>query len=117
MRTKDLSSGQKQRVAIARALTILPKVLLLDEPFSNLDKLLSEKLFSFITKEVRKKNTSVILITHLAEEALKHGDRIAVVDDGKIIQMGDKWEVYYNPRTPKLAGLLGDYNYIHKADL
>jgi iron(III) transport system ATP-binding protein len=117
MRTKNLSSGQKQRVAIARALTILPKVLLLDEPFSNLDNLLSEKLFSFITGEVRKKNTSVILVTHLAEEALKHGDRIAVVDAGKIVQSGEKWDVYYNPKSPRLAGLLGDYNIIKKEDL
>ncbi len=117
MRTKNLSSGQKQRVAIARALTILPKVLLLDEPFSNLDNLLSEKLFSFIIKEVRKQKTAVILVTHLAEEALKHGDRIAVVDNGRIIQAGEKWEVYYNPVSPRLAGLLGDYNIIKKEDL
>src|SRR6201999_4370740 len=68
IRAKLLSSGQKQRVAIARALAIMPKVLLLDEPFSNLDKLLTEKLYSFVTSEVRKNKTSVILITHLAEE-------------------------------------------------
>jgi iron(III) transport system ATP-binding protein len=62
-KAKYLSSGQKQRVAIARALAIIPKVLLLDEPFSNLDKLLTEKLFSFVVNEVKEGNTSVILIT------------------------------------------------------
>ncbi len=116
-RAKHLSSGQKQRVAIARALAIIPKVLLLDEPFSNLDKLLTEKLFSFIIQEVRKHKTSVILITHLAEEALKYADTIAIVDDGRIIQSGEKWQVYYKPKNSRLAGLLGDFNLIKIADL
>ena len=116
-RAKHLSSGQKQRVAIARALAVIPKVLLLDEPFSNLDKLLTEKLFSFVTKEVKKNNTSVILITHLAEEALKYADSLAVVDDGRIVQMGGKWDVYYKPKNSRLAGLLGDFNILKKEDL
>lgn len=112
-----LSSGQKQRVAIARALAIIPKVLLLDEPFSNLDKLLRDKLFAFISKEVKKKNTGVILITHAADEAIKYADRIAVLDQGKIIQSGDKWKAYYAPKNTKVAGLLGEYNVIHKQDI
>lgn len=116
-RAKFLSSGQKQRVAIARALAIIPNVLLLDEPFSNLDKLLTEKLFSFVLSEVKKNKTSIILITHLAEEALKYADTIAIMDNGKIIQMGEKWNVYYKPSSSKLAGLLGDYNIIRKQDL
>lgn len=116
-RAKFLSSGQRQRVAIARALAIIPDVLLLDEPFSNLDKLLTEKLFAFILSEVKKKNTSVILITHLAEEALKYADTIAIMDDGKISQSGKKWDVYYHPKNSKLAGLLGDYNIVKKQDL
>lgn len=116
-RAKHLSSGQKQRVAIARALAIIPKVLLLDEPFSNLDKLLTEKLFSFVIKEVKKHNTSVILITHLAEEALKYADTIAIVDDGRIIQTGEKWQVYYKPKNSRLAGLLGDFNTLKAEDL
>lgn len=117
MRARFLSSGQKQRVAIARALAILPKVLLLDEPFSNLDKLLTEKLFSFVTSEVRKNNTAVILITHLAEEALKYADTLAVMDDGKIVQSGEKWQVYYKPASRRLAGLLGDFNLLKREDL
>lgn len=116
-RAKHLSSGQKQRVAIARALAVIPKVLLLDEPFSNLDNLLTQKLFAFITKEVKHKKTSVILITHLAEEALKYADSLAVLDNGKLIQYDKKWEVYYSPKNLRLAGLLGESNIIKKEDL
>lgn len=116
-RARFLSSGQKQRVAIARALAIIPQVLLLDEPFSNLDMILSDKLFAFVTNEAKKHNTSVILITHLAEEALKYANSIAVMDNGKIIQSGEKWEVYYLPKNTKLAGLLGSYSIIKAEDL
>ena len=116
-KAKYLSSGQKQRVAIARALAVIPKVLLLDEPFSNLDTILSEKLFAFITSEVRKNKTGVILITHLADEALKYADTLAVMDNGKIIQMGEKWQIYYKPKNTKLAGLLGPFNAIKSEDL
>lgn len=116
-KARFLSSGQKQRVAIARALAIIPKILLLDEPFSNLDTILSEKLFSFIMNEVKKNNTAVILITHLAEEALKYADTLAVLDNGKILQMGEKWQIYYKPNNIKLAGLLGPFNGIKPEDL
>lgn len=116
-KARFLSSGQKQRVAIARALAVMPKVLLLDEPFSNLDTILSEELFSFIMNEVKKNNTSVILITHLAEEALKYADTLAVLDNGRILQMGEKWQIYYKPNNTKLAGLLGPFNAIKSEDL
>ncbi|MBL7932611.1 MAG: ABC transporter ATP-binding protein [Bacteroidia bacterium] len=116
IRAKHLSSGQKQRVAIARSIAVIPKLLLLDEPFSNLDKLLTEKLFDFILKEVKRGQTSVILITHLAEEALKYADRIAIMDNGRIMQHGDKWDIYYKPKNTRLAGLLGDFNILEKKD-
>ena len=116
-RAKFLSSGQKQRVSIARALAIMPKLLLLDEPFSNLDKLLTGKLFSFIINEVKKIKTSVILITHLAEEALKYANTLIILDDGRISQIGEKWDVYYRPKNNRLAGLLGDFNILKKEDL
>ncbi|MBA3664292.1 MAG: ABC transporter ATP-binding protein [Bacteroidetes bacterium] len=116
-KARNLSSGQKQRVAIARALAIIPGVLLLDEPFSNLDKILTDKLFSFVIKEVKRNHTSVILITHVAEEALKYADRIGILDAGKITQIGETWEVYYQPKNTKLAGLLGDCNVIRKEDV
>lgn len=116
-KARFLSSGQKQRVAIARALAIIPKLLLLDEPFSNLDSILSEKLFSFIMSEVKKNKTAVILITHLADEALKYADVLAVMDNGKILQMGKKWQIYYKPKNTKLAGLLGPFNTVKTEDL
>jgi len=116
-KARFLSSGQKQRVAIARALAIIPKVLLLDEPFSNLDMILADKLFAFVTAEVKKHKTSVILITHIAEEALKYANQIAVMDNGKIIQLGEKWKVYYQPKNTKLAGLLGSYSIVKAEDL
>ncbi|MBL7921431.1 MAG: ABC transporter ATP-binding protein [Bacteroidia bacterium] len=116
-KARFLSSGQKQRVAIARALAIIPKLLLLDEPFSNLDSILSEKLFSFIMSEIKKNKTSVILITHVAEEALKYADVLAVMNNGRILQMGKKWQIYYKPKNIKLAGLLGPFNTIKAEDL
>jgi ABC-type Fe3+/spermidine/putrescine transport system ATPase subunit len=116
-KARFLSSGQKQRVAIARALAIIPKILLLDEPFSNLDMILTDKLFAFVTAEVKKNKTSVILITHIAEEALKYANSIAVIDNGKIIQLGEKWKVYYQPKNTKLAGLLGNYSIVKAEDL
>ncbi|MGZ4099532.1 MAG: ABC transporter ATP-binding protein [Bacteroidia bacterium] len=116
-KARHLSSGQKQRVAIARALALIPDVLLLDEPFSNLDKILTDKLFSFIIKEVKRNHTSVILITHVAEEALKYADRIGILDSGKITQIGDTWKVCYQPKNTKLAGLLGDCNVIRREDV
>jgi iron(III) transport system ATP-binding protein len=116
-KAKFLSSGQKQRVAIARALAIIPKLLLLDEPFSNLDTILSEKLFAFIINEVKKNNTAVILISHLADEALKYADILAIIDNGKILQAGNKWQIYYKPKNIKLAGLLGPFNIVKSEDL
>ena len=117
VRARLLSSGQKQRVAIARALAVIPKVLLLDEPFSNLDKILSERLLQFITQEVRKKKCGLILITHLAEEALRYADRIIVMDKGRTVESGSTEEVYHNPRKSRLAGLLGAYNLLNREDL
>lgn len=117
LQAKTLSSGQKQRVAIARALTVIPKVLLLDEPFNNLDRPLKEKLFSFIVKEVRKKHSSLLLITHEADEALKYSDKIGVMDNGKLVQFDKRDKVFYQPKNLKIASLLGDYNVIKKEDL
>ncbi len=116
-KAKFLSTGQKQRVAIARALAIIPPLLLLDEPFSNLDNILSTKLFNFIIKEVQVNKTSVILVTHVAEEALKYATKIAILENGKIVQLGEKWNVYYKPKNTRLAGLLGQYSVIEPKDI
>lgn len=112
LKAKNLSSGQKQRVAIARALASFPKLLLLDEPFSNLDKILKDKLFDFIIRQAKQKNSAVLLITHQSEEALKYAHRVGVVLDGKMVQLGEKNNVYYKPKNLKIAKVLGDYNVI-----
>lgn len=113
LKAKNLSSGQKQRVAIARALASFPKLLLLDEPFSNLDKILKDKLFHFIIKEAYKQKSAVILITHQAEEALKYTNKIGVMLNGKILQIGDRNAMYYNSKNLKAAKILGDYNILN----
>jgi iron(III) transport system ATP-binding protein len=116
-KAKQLSSGQKQRVAIARALAIIPALLLLDEPFNNLAKLLKEKLFHFIQQEIKKKKTAVIMITHIPEEAIKYSDSIGIIDNGRLVQLGSTHQVFYKPKNLKVAGLLGDYTIIYSEDI
>ncbi|GAA0737917.1 ABC transporter ATP-binding protein [Clostridium oceanicum] len=107
-----LSGGQKQRVALARALIIKPKVLLLDEPLSNLDAKLRIKMRNDI-KEIQKKfNITTIFVTHDQEEALSIGDKIAIMDKGKIKQIGSPKDVYNNPKDEFVASFVGSVNII-----
>lgn len=108
----ELSGGQRQRVAIARALSISPKVLLLDEPFSNLDTILRENMRDFICKIQKDLNITTILVTHDKEEALMTSDKIAVMLDGKIKQYGTPKEIYENPISEEVADFFGEKNYI-----
>lgn len=107
---KNLSGGQQQRVAIARALAILPKVLLLDEPFSNLDFSrkfeLRDKLFNY----VRQNNMSLLISTHNLEEVLPWADKIVVLQQGRLIQNDSPKETYENPYNDYVAKLLGEVN-------
>lgn len=107
---KNLSGGQQQRVAIARALAILPKMLLLDEPFSNLDFSrkfeLRDKLFSY----ARENNMSLIISTHNLEEVLPWADKIVVLQNGRLIQNDSPKETYENPYNDYVAKLLGEVN-------
>jgi iron(III) transport system ATP-binding protein len=114
---RNLSSGQRQRVAIARALAVMPAVLLLDEPFSNLDLVLTERIFSFIRKEVRSKKTAVIMVTHHPEDALKHATEVAILDKGRLVQQGQMQKVYYKPKNLHVARLMGAFNTIAATDL
>lgn len=105
-----LSGGQQQRVAIARALVMEPKVLLMDEPLSNLDA----KLRTSTREEIRKLQRSfcitTIYVTHDQEEAMAISDRIAVFSEGKIEQIGTPKEIYNKPATGAVAKFIGDIN-------
>jgi len=107
-----LSGGQKQRVALARALIMQPKVLLLDEPLSALDKKLREQMQHELRRLQRTLGITFILVTHDQEEALIMSDRIAVMFDGKIAQLGHPQEIYERPVTKKVASFIGVMNFI-----
>lgn len=109
-RVDQLSGGQRQRVAIARALATGPDVLLLDEPMANLDRRLRETLNEELTRIQRELGVTVVLVTHDQEEALALADRIAVMDDGRIAQVGTPVEVYRRPQTSFVARFVGDIN-------
>jgi len=108
----ELSGGEQQRVALARALVIEPRVLLLDEPLSNLDAKLRVRMRSEIRKLQKKLGITTIYVTHDQEEALSISDRIAVMNKGKILQIGDPIEIYENPRDIFVADFIGTTNFI-----
>jgi putative spermidine/putrescine transport system ATP-binding protein len=107
---RELSGGQQQRVALARALVIRPKVLLLDEPFSALDKSLRGSMQVEIREIQRRLGVTTIFVTHDQGEALAMSDRIAVMSAGVIRQIATPDELYRNPQDPFVASFLGDVN-------
>jgi iron(III) transport system ATP-binding protein len=102
-----LSGGQQQRVALARALVFSPKVLLLDEPLSNLDAQLREEMRRELKSLQQRVNITVIFVTHDQIEALSLSDRIAIMKFGVLEQVGTPEEVYYHPATPFVRDFLG----------
>jgi len=114
---KYLSGGQQQRVAIARALSVLPKLLILDEPFSNLDfprKIeLREKLFRY----VKQQNISLLISTHELQDIIPWLDEIIVLQNGKVIQEGNPEQVFKNPYNPYVARLFGEVNIFDKNEV
>lgn len=107
-----LSGGQKQRVSIARSLANSPKILLMDEPFSSLDKNLRMKMGQFM-KEIQKEfHLTIIFVTHDIEEAIYLGERIAVLSQGKILEVNEGSQLYYNPKYEETARFMGEYNKI-----
>jgi ABC-type Fe3+/spermidine/putrescine transport system ATPase subunit len=109
---RELSGGQQQRVALARALVFEPDALLLDEPLSALDRKLRESLQSEI-KEIQKRfGISILFVTHDQDEAMMMSDRIAVMAEGSIVQIGSPSDVYLHPATPFVAGFLGETNLV-----
>jgi putative spermidine/putrescine transport system ATP-binding protein len=109
---RQLSGGQQQRVALARALAIRPRVLLLDEPLSNLDAKLREEMQIELRQILRSLGTTTILVTHDQAEAMALSDRISVMNAGRIEQVGTPTQVYERPATPFVAGFLGRTNVI-----
>ena len=106
----QLSGGQQQRVALARALVVRPRCLLLDEPLSNLDAKLRIEMRREIRRIVKEGGLTAIYVTHDQEEALAMADRMAVLNSGKIEQLGTPQEVYRSPRTSFVAGFIGETN-------
>ncbi len=107
-----LSGGQRQRVALARALILKPKVLLLDEPLSALDKKLRETMQSELRRLQRQVGITFILVTHDQEEALIMSDRIAVMFEGQIAQVAGPEELYRRPATRRVAEFIGMMNFL-----
>ncbi len=108
----QLSGGQQQRVALARALVVRPKCLLLDEPLSNLDSQLRVEMRGEIRRIVKEYGLTAVYVTHDQEEALSVADRIAVIHDGKVAQVGTPEEIYREPETKHVASFMGEVNYV-----
>jgi len=114
-KTDQLSGGEKQRIALAQALTTSPKLLLLDEPFSNLDSVHRSIIKAVIHDIGQKLGITCILVSHDAADVLSWADSILVMKDGRIIQQGDPEEIYRRPVNEYCAGIFGDYNLIDAA--
>ncbi|MBJ7472125.1 MAG: ABC transporter ATP-binding protein [Solirubrobacteraceae bacterium] len=106
----ELSGGQQQRVALARALAIEPALILLDEPFSNLDASLRSELRGEVRRLLREAQVSALIVTHDQDEALSMADHLAVMHDGCIEQSGSPEQVYLEPANGWIARFLGDVN-------
>ena len=111
-RPMELSGGQQQRVALARALAAKPKLLLLDEPFSALDENLREDMRALVLQLQAEFCMTVILVTHDREEALSMSDRIALMFDGNLVQIGSPRDVYTQPASRQAADYFGNCVYI-----
>ncbi|CAH6833560.1 Spermidine/putrescine import ATP-binding protein PotA [Vibrio chagasii] len=109
----QLSGGQQQRVAIARSLAYKPDLLLLDEPFSNIDTQVRHELISQIRKIFKKQGVTAIFVTHSREEAFAFADKMAVMNHGVIEQYGSASELYFHPSSKFVADFLGGGSYLN----
>ncbi|WP_087107606.1 ABC transporter ATP-binding protein [Halomonas citrativorans] len=109
-RIDALSGGQKQRVALARAIAVRPKVLLFDEPLAALDAKLRDRLRLEIGQLLRELGTTAVYVTHDQDEAMALGDRIAVMQTGRIAQLGTPQEIYHQPANAFVADFIGAVN-------
>ena len=109
-RPNELSGGQQQRVALARALAVNPECLLLDEPLSNLDAKLRHEMRSEIRRICKTAGFTTIYVTHDQKEALSVADKIAILKDGKLVQVGSPGELYHSPKNAFVADFIGQTN-------
>lgn len=108
----QLSGGQQQRVALARALIVRPRCLLLDEPLSNLDSRLRQEMRTEIRQICKEAGVTTLYVTHDQEEALGMADRLAVMNEGRVIQTGNPRQIYQRPATEMVARFLGDSSFL-----
>ena len=108
----QLSGGQQQRVALGRTIVLEPKVLLMDEPLSNLDAKLRINVRNEIKQIQKNLNITTIYVTHDQDEALSMSDKIVVMDSGEIQQIGNSWEIYNKPKNKFVADFIGMKNFI-----
>jgi iron(III) transport system ATP-binding protein len=111
-RPHELSGGQQQRVALARALAPEPTTVLLDEPWSNIDPLLRGSMRDDIARILRTAGVTAVLVTHDQEEAFSLADRIALMDAGRIVQVGTPEDMYYRPASRRVAEFVGATNFV-----
>jgi iron(III) transport system ATP-binding protein len=111
-RPSQLSGGQQQRVALARALVIRPRCLLLDEPLSNLDAKLRLEMRMEIRRVCKEYNLTTVYVTHDQKEALSVSDRMAILDAGRVLQVGAPQEIYRRPGSRMVADFIGETNFI-----
>ncbi len=109
----ELSGGEQQRVALARALAPQPSVMLMDEPFSSLDHRLRDSVRDEALGLLKESGAAVLLVTHDPEEAMRMADRIALMRDGKIVQIGAPYHIYNHPVDRRSAAFFSDLNIIH----
>ena len=108
----ELSGGQQQRVALARALAPRPAVILLDEPFSNLDASLRQRVRRELKEILQEARATALFVTHDQEEALSLSDLVAVMREGRVVQVATPPELYRVPADPWVAGFLGDADFV-----
>ena len=111
-RPNELSGGQQQRVALARALVIRPRCLLLDEPLSNLDARLRLEMRAEIRRVCKESRLTTVYVTHDQKEALSISDRMAILDSGRVLQVGAPREIYKRPRSKLVANFIGETDFI-----